>query len=138
MAEGLLRKLVEDADLPVEVGSAGTSAWEGGPAQREAIDVAASEGLDIAGHSARLLTADLVRWADITLGMSMTHVLRARNLDDTADVRLITEFHPDGERRDGIPDPMGWGREAYEAAFGEIEACLRGFLERHLSALSGD
>ena len=138
MAEGLLKKLVEDAGLPVEVASAGTSAWEGGPAQPEAIDVAAGEGLDIAGHSARLLTADLVEWADITLGMSPTHVLRARHLDDAADVRLITEFHPDGGRRNGVQDPMGWGREAYEAAFEEIEACLRGFVDRHLAALSRD
>jgi len=89
-------------------------------------------GLDVrsAGtdHDARVpVSGDLVSWADVILGMQRAHVLQVREIDSTADVRLITEFDPGGSTG-GIDDPIGLGPEVYERVFGEIRRCLEGFV----------
>ena len=136
IAEALLRRLTEEAGIDTDVGSAGTHATAGWPAHPESQAIAAEAGLDLSGHHARPLTVELIQWADIVLGMSHGHVARALALDDTADVRVITEFDPTGQIGHGIRDPIGWGRAAYETAFGEIRICLEGFVQDHLRRLS--
>ena len=132
IAEALLRRLAEEAGIDIEVGSAGTHATAGWPAHPESQAIAAEAGLDLSGHQARPLTVELVQWADSVLGMSHGHVARVLALDDTADVRVITEFDPTGQIGHGVGDPIGWGRRAYEIAFEEIRICLEGFVENHL------
>lgn len=128
MAEALLREIADREGLDIDVGSAGTSAWDGAPANPLAAETAAAAGLDLSDHEARLVTAELVRWADIVLGMSMSHVFRIRQLDPTCDARVITEFAPGGGNDAGVSDPIGLGIEAYEAAFQEIRGCLESFV----------
>lgn len=129
MAEALLRELFAEAGIPAEVRSAGTHAMEGAPAHPDARAVAAEAGLDLSAHRSQPLTADLVRWADIVLGMSWGHVVRARALDETADIRLITEFDPAGGHENGIVDPIGYERGVYVTVFEEIRSCLEKFVE---------
>lgn len=129
MAEALLRALFAEAGFLAEVRSAGTHAMDGAPAHPDARAVAAEAGLDISAHRSQPLTADLVRWADIVLGMSPGHVARARALDETADIRLITEFDPGGRHEDGIVDPIGYDRGVYVKVFDEIRSCLERFVE---------
>lgn len=132
MAEVLLARLLEEASIAAEVRSAGTLPWAGGSAQPEAIATVAREGLDLTRHVAQPLTADLVGWADIVLGMQQAHVLQVRDLDSAADVRLITELDSSGPRRDGIPDPMGLGADAYAEVFEEIRRVLVSFVRSRL------
>ncbi len=127
MAEALLARLLEAAGVPAEVRSAGTLPWCGGPAHPDAQATAAAAGLDLSGHQARSVTEELVAWADIVLGMERAHVLHVRELDSTADVRLVTEFDP-GRAGGGIEDPIGMNRAVYERVFGELERCLEGFV----------
>jgi len=136
IAEALLRQLTEEAGIDAEVVSAGTHATPGWPAHPESQAVAAEAGLDLSDHQAQPLTVELVQWADIVLGMSHGHVAHALALDDTADVRVITEFDRGGQIGHGVGDPIGWGRKAYEIAFTEIRVCLEGFVEDHLRRLS--
>lgn len=133
LAEALLRRLFDEAGIAAEVASAGTHAWDGAPAHPESSAVATAAGLDVSGHRARLLTEELVRWADLVIGMSPGHVRRAADLDPTAECRVITEFAPDGPHREGIMDPIGWDRDVYENVFREIETCLQAFVDRHAS-----
>jgi len=128
MAQALLTRLFEEAEIPAEVRSAGTLPWAGGPAHPDAIATAAASGLDLSPHVAQSLTEELVGWADVVLGMQRAHVLQAQEIDSSADVRLITDFDPEGPRREGIDDPIGRGPEVYARVFGEIRRCLDGFV----------
>ena len=128
MAEALLRRMFDEAGIPAEVQSAGTLSWTGGPAHPDACAIAAADGLDLDRHEAQPLTEDLVGWADVILGMQKAHVLRALEIDSTADARLITDFDPAGSTRDGIDDPIGLGRNVYAEVFEEIRRCLEGFV----------
>lgn len=130
MAAALLRRLFDGAGLEAEVRSAGTHATPGWPAHPDAQAVAAEAGLDLADHRAQPLTAELVAWSDVVLGMSQGHVERARRLDETADVRIVTAFDPAGPRPDGIRDPIGWGADVYRQVFGELERCLAEFVRQ--------
>lgn len=138
MAEGLLASLFEQRGVAAEVRSAGTFAMQGGPAQPHAIETAAAASIDIGDHVARQLDEELVRWADTILCMTRSHVRSVRAIDSTAEVRLVADWAPDGVAGDGeIRDPMGWEREVYEAVFGDLRACLEGFVADHAAARGG-
>lgn len=128
MAEALLRSLLKEAEIPAEVRSAGTLPWIGGPAHPDAVATAAAAGLDITGHEAHPLTEGLVAWADVVLAMQGAHLLHVRDIDSTADVRIVTEFDLAGSHREGIEDPIGLSRDVYERVFEEIRRCLEGFV----------
>lgn len=127
MGEALLRRLLAEAGIEAEVRSAGTHAAPGWPAHPLAGAVAGEAGLDLGGHASRPLTRELMRWADTVLCMSDGHVVRARELDEAADVRLITEFGPDAGGA-GVVDPIGKEREVYERSFEVIRRSLEGFV----------
>ncbi|HUP00701.1 MAG TPA: low molecular weight phosphotyrosine protein phosphatase [Gemmatimonadota bacterium] len=133
MAEPLLRDLLAAAGIEADVRSAGTHALAGAPAHPDARAAAGRVGLDLAGHRAQPLTAELVRWADVVLGMSRGHVERARLLDDAAEIRLITEFDPAGPHERGVLDPIGYEPEVYEAVLDDIRSCLERFVEARAS-----
>lgn len=130
MAEALLRHLFEEAGVPAEVRSAGTAAMSGGPAHPHSREVARSEGLDLADHESRPVTEELIRWADTVIGMQPSHVRYVRELDSTADVRLVTDLAPEVDY-EGIVDPIGWDREVYEAVFDDLRRCLEPFVREH-------
>ncbi|HKY60655.1 MAG TPA: low molecular weight protein arginine phosphatase [Gemmatimonadota bacterium] len=127
MGEALLRRLLAEAGVEAEVRSAGTHAAPGWPAHPLAALVAGQAGLDLRSHVSRTLTRELMRWADTVLCMSPGHVARALELDEAADVRLITEFGPDGSS-EGVVDPIGKDREVYERSFGVIQNALESFV----------
>lgn len=133
MAEALLRSLFEKAGVPAEVRSAGTAAVSGGPAHPNARAVVERSGLDLSGHEGRPLTEELMRWADTVIGMQHSHVRYAREIDSTADIRLITDLAPDVQN-DGIMDPIGWERDVYVEVFDEIRRCLEPFVQSHSDA----
>jgi protein-tyrosine-phosphatase len=135
MAEALLRRLFEEAGYPAEVRSAGTLSRTGGPAHPDAAATAADAGLDLSSHRTQPLIEGLVRWADIVLAMHRSHAQAVRQLDSTADVRVLTEFHPDGPDPQGIEDPIGQGREVYAAVFEEIRRCVEEFVAQRLPPL---
>jgi len=137
MAEGLLRALFAELGAEAEVGSAGTFAVVGGPAQPFAVRTAADAGLDISRHVARQLDENLVAWADTVLCMAPSHALAVRSIDSTAAVRLVAELAPEGAARGSeIRDPMGWEEEVYREVFEDMRACLESFAERHAGQTS--
>ena len=132
MAEGILKALFEEKGIAGEVRSAGTYALSGGPAQPYAIETAAAASLDITDHVARQLDEELVRWADTVLCMTRSHARSVREIDSTAEVRLVADWAPEGVAHGGeIRDPMGWDEEVYRAVFDELRACLEGFAADH-------
>lgn len=125
MAEGVAQKLFEDGKFPQSVGSlffasAGVSAFEGAPTSEEAVSVLEEMRAPVPGHAKRL-TPEMVRRADLVLGMTAAHVARARALvaDDPVASARIHALDPAGD----VDDPIGLGRQAYEdlaAYFAEL------------------
>lgn len=76
MAEGLARHIAgKDARFSGFVfKSAGTYAFEGGPASEEAVIVLEEIGADISGHMSQHFSSSLAEWADIILAMEQGHL----------------------------------------------------------------
>ncbi|OYD08002.1 low molecular weight protein arginine phosphatase [Paludifilum halophilum] len=73
MAEALLRKMAREADLPLEVRSAGVAAVPGAKAPEHAVTVMKDWEIDHASHRSRPVSQQLLQWADLVLTMTAGH-----------------------------------------------------------------
>ncbi len=78
------------ADPGVQVASAGTTPVLGHPVSRSMAELLRADGVDPRGHAARALTMDLVREADVVIGMTRAHRARALSLWPDAHGRCFT------------------------------------------------
>lgn len=126
MAEALLReRLYRTGELTV--GSAGTAALVGEPADPLAVDVARAHGFDLAAHRGRQADRPLLLGADLVLVMTRAHAdwVYGRLPQMRGRVQLL------GRWRDlEIADPYGLSRAAFETAFEEIDDCIADWLPR--------
>lgn len=89
MAEVLLRRRIEQAGGTATVTSAGL--YEGGmPATTHGIAAMADRGLDLRSHRSRRVHADLLRDADLVVGMAREHVREIAVLEPAAVDRSFT------------------------------------------------
>jgi protein-tyrosine phosphatase len=100
----------------VEIQSAGVYANPGAPAATPAIEVAKANGLDLSMHRAQRVSIPLLERVDLVLALSPGELEVVRRMSPEAGARshLLSDFgseHPTGE---GVPDPFGGSREAYE------------------------
>jgi protein-tyrosine-phosphatase len=116
MAEGIAQRLAEQGALSKELGplffaSAGVSAFDGAATSDETVKVLERMKAPVPEHSKRL-TAEMVRKADLVLGMTASHVARARALvaDDPSAAGRIHPLDPQGD----VDDPIGLGQRAYD------------------------
>ena len=120
MAEVLLRERLtkklgsEDA---VRVISAGVAAGSGMGASPQAIEVMGQRGLDLTGHSSRLLDESVIRVADLVLTMTQGH--RAAIL--AAWPELQDRVFPLCRDGGDIGDPVGMPVEVYERCAQQID-----------------
>ncbi|HEU5209480.1 MAG TPA: low molecular weight protein arginine phosphatase [Longimicrobiales bacterium] len=131
MAEAIARAaLAKRGWTHVRVDSAGVAAGWDAPASEHAIAVCAEHGIDLEGHRSQPLTAELIRWADLILVMSSSHLDAVRELDPDAENRttLLTEFA--GGDPGAIEDPFGGTIEPYRRTFAQIERLVGRALER--------
>jgi protein-tyrosine-phosphatase len=125
MAEALLREAVAARALEqVTVSSAGTGAWDGAPVSEGAYLVGLENGLDLSNHSARLLTRDLVRSADLILVMSGHHLARVAELGGEEKVHLLGAYAGREEGRTEVSDPYGSDLASYRATFTELQEVI--------------
>lgn len=116
LAAAALGFALGDEGRRVEIQSAGVYANPGAPAAGPAIDVAKANGLDLSTHRAQRVSIPLLERADLVLALSPGELEVVRRMSPEAGARahLLSDFgseHPTGE---GIPDPFGGSREAYE------------------------
>ena len=115
MAAGALRKELGDEAAQVDIISAGTAAWEDRPATREAIEVAAADGVDLSTHRSRRVTPAMLRAADLVLVMEKGQVGTVQGLGaDPGRTHVLSEWPEPGEPGLPVSDPFGASREAYE------------------------
>lgn len=131
MAEGLLKKLLSEKGVDgVEVGSAGTYALTGYPAEPLAQQVMKPLGVDISSHRARTLSPELIHWADRILVMTQEHreVVEEIVPDAQEKVRFLGSYGPGSEPDRPILDPYGGSGLHYRTCVVEIVESVSGFL----------
>jgi protein-tyrosine-phosphatase len=133
MAEAIARRRGEDLGYEgLEVRSAGVAAFPGSPASGGALRAAERHGLDLSGHRATLLTAELAADADLILTMSPSHLMRVIDLGAGDRAALVTSYAggAEGGRDVGIPDPIGGPDEEYQRTFDVLDELIGRVLER--------
>jgi protein-tyrosine-phosphatase len=127
MAEAIARReAIERGREDVDVGSAGTSAWEGAPASDGSLLVALERKLDLGGHTARQLSGELVAESDLILAMGPHHLERALALGGEGKAFLLTAFgRSGGEDAGAVADPFGGDLEVYRQTFDELQREIR-------------
>jgi protein-tyrosine phosphatase len=139
LAEALFRKLVAERlgcrpDQLLARGytvlSAGLAASPGARPTREAVAAASELGADISGHTARPLTRDLARQADLVVAMTQAHL------------SLLVELFPDLQDRlrplasngGDIADPIGSDQQIYRQCASQILGHLEGLVREVLQS----
>jgi protein-tyrosine-phosphatase len=132
MAEAVARAELERRGWKhVEVASAGTSAEDGEPAAAEAGAVVERHGLRLESHRSRLLTPELVDWADLILAMSVSHLAAVARLGGESKMALLGDFAADdGSTGIAVPDPFGADEAVYEETFAILERMVGGMMDR--------
>ena len=125
-----MRELNERGWKHVSVRSAGTGAAEGGTATPETDEVLKENGIEPPKHFSQLLTGDHVRWADLILCMSLTHMYTVNDLGGGEKVALITDFLEEDDVAGGVEDPYGAGIDAYRRTYEQLEQAIKGVMAR--------
>lgn len=126
LAEAVLRERLQRPG--VTVGSAGTAALIGYPADPLAIEVAGRSGFDLSRHLGRQASAPLLMAADLVLVMTRAHAewVHGRVPPLRGRVQLLGRWRDAQE----IPDPYGQSRPAFESVFEQIDDCVADWLPR--------
>lgn len=141
MAEGVLRKLVEDAGLGdrVLIDSAGTHAnFPDAPPDRRAQRVMAARGIDISGLRARRVTRSDFERFDFILAMDgQNHDMLSFVCPKSQRHKLgrLLDYAPRSKVRD-VPDPYNSDESEFERVLELVEMASNGVLEHLTSALA--
>lgn len=76
MAEAFLRHRLDSLGVPARVRSAGLLE-SGNPAAPSGVEILAGRGLDMSAHRSTTMSADILRQADLAIGMARQHVREA-------------------------------------------------------------
>ena len=136
MAEGLFRHAIKGRG-EFRIVSAGLGAVDGEPPTNHSVSAMREIGIDISGQRSRALTAELVRSADLILGMTHSHTDTVVLLYPSAAEKtfLLREFDETLEAYEkDISDPIGSPYHIYAECRDQIEqgiATLLKFMEQH-------
>lgn len=133
MAEGLLKAILKERCVSGDVAvlSAGTMALPGSPAATQAITVLDETGIDISGHQANLLNAELLATADLVLTMTGVHRLQVLQLDAGAVKKVFVLGEYAGIAGD-IPDPIGQPQHVYVECAQTLKQLINKSLDKFL------
>ena len=132
-AEGVMRRLVEEEGLDIEIDSAGTGGWHAGePPDERATLAARRRGVTLEG-AARQVTADDYRRFDLLIALDRSNlrelIARAPDEDAAERVRLLREFDPAAAGDLDVPDPYYGGDRGFETVLDMVEAACRGLID---------
>ena len=136
MAEGLFRHAVKGRG-EFRILSAGIGAVNGEPPTHHSVQAMKEIGIDISAQRSRALTTDLVKQADLILGMTHSHTDTVALLYPKAAEKtfLLREFDETLEAYEkDISDPIGSPYHIYVECRDQIEqgiATLLKFMEQH-------
>jgi protein-tyrosine-phosphatase len=135
MAMGLARKHADSTGLDLAFSSAGVMTRNGLPASEHAVGVMGEQAIDIGAHRSRLLSAGILKEADLVVAMEEEHRLAIREFPESAMVRipLLSEWGGEEAPGPGIDDPIGGSRKDYRKSAKTIES----YIVRALESLRG-
>ena len=118
----------ELAPLGIDVQSAGFIGFNR-PAPAEAVVAAERHAVNLSEHRSRLLTAELVRGADLIVVMdpSQRRLICERFGRLPSDVMLLGDFDPATVDARTIRDPVDQRREVFDEVYERISRCVREF-----------
>lgn len=127
MAAAYFKKLLEERKIKnIDVRSAGVMTIAGLLATDESKLMLEPYNVDLERHRSQPLTEEILRRADMVLGMTPFHVQMALRLTDAAreKTHLLKEYAKTDAKNRPIPDPMGCTLEVYKRCFRQIkQAC---------------
>lgn len=132
MAQGYMKHAMAERGVKtVEVKTAGVMTIPGLIPTPEACQVMANAGIDIKGHRSSPLTPELIRKADVILGMTPFHVQFALRMSDDAKDKtyLLKEYAESDLKNYQISDPMGATLEVYKRVYREMKLAIDKMLE---------
>ncbi len=116
MLATLLRGLVAQRGIEVQVTSAGTGAGDGEPATPQAVSTMAGFGLDLRGHRSRHVNSVDLSTVDHVLCMTSSHAAYIRSLGVPASRIQVVNAE-----QGGVPDPFGGTLADYELCARTLE-----------------
>lgn len=121
MAVGIFDALAEQRGLPVRAESAGVAALVGDVAATHACWATDELGIEIGGHRARQVDADMLQKADLVLTMTPQHrdILHREFPEFREKIRSLPEYSL-GDESGSIADPYGHSLGTYRASAREI------------------
>ena len=136
MAEGILRKKIEQNNLDIFVDSAGTANFHVGESpDARAIKTAKKFGVDISPLRGRQFTeSDFDNFDHIFVmdDSNRSNVLKlSRNETDRKKVRLFLDLTDEFHSKD-VPDPWFGGDEGFVEVFEMLDKACENFLQREL------
>lgn len=134
MAEGMLKKMVSDKKLNIEVYSCGLYAEDGDYATYNAIEAAKYYDVNISNHRATNIKNSPIEEMDIILCATNSHknMVIAMYPELTTKVYTMKEYadiDENGKDMD-IKDPWGYDMNVYMNCIQEIKKCLEKILEK--------
>ena len=125
-AEAILKKLMEEQGAQlVLVGSAGTNAVEGLPANFLALSVAGSHGVNLMSHRSRPVSRKLMEKSDLIIVMAQNHYdILVKKFPKYKDkVHLLKNYGREEPLNDPeVVDPIGGDGELFEAVYQDINS----------------
>jgi len=132
MAAGYLTKILEEKKIKnIEVKTAGVMTVAGLLATQEAVQIMDAVGVDLRKHRSTKLTPEIIKKADLILGMTPFHVQSALRMSSGSRGKtyLLKEYTGSDARHSQISDPMGCTLEVYKRVFGEIKTACNKLLK---------
>ena len=123
LAAAAMRRAIEQDGDRIEIRSAGAMAASGAPASHLAAEMGVAGGLSLDDHRSAGLDNQVIERADLVLVMGDhdLEVVKKRVPSVAERAWLITDFGRERPTGEGIPDPFGGSREAYEECLHRIE-----------------
>ena len=126
-AEAVLRHLVDEAGLDVEVSSAGTGGWHvGDDADPRSLAALQRRGYALQ-HAARQFEEPWFDEHDLVVALDDSHRRDLLRLRPGAEVHLLREWDPAGPG--DVPDPYYGGAQGFEEVLDMVERSCEGLLE---------
>lgn len=128
MAEGMMKKLIKENNIKVEVYSCGIYAETGNGPTYNAVEAAKEYGADISNHKATNIREANIEKMDVILCATTSHKQSVLYLHPNLKGKVYTmkeyaKLDKNGQDMD-IKDPWGYDMDVYKNCAKEIKECL--------------
>lgn len=130
MAEGILRDMLEEEGLDIEVDSAGIYALNGDRAADNAVGALEEKSINISQHRAKTIHGDLIDGVDLILTMGASHKNLLLGNFDLAQGKIYTLKEFAYASQEDVADPFGGDIHIYKNTRDEIYAALEKVMEK--------